>query len=459
MKPLYTPADRTREYQVEDGPPYRSAFRRDYARLLHSPAFRRLQGKTQLFPSVEHDFFRNRLTHSLEVAQVAKSIALRLNHYDRYFQEHPIDTDLVETAALAHDLGHPPFGHNGERALDDCMKDRGGFEGNAQSLRILAKLSKKEPQASPEVGLNLTHRTLAAIVKYDDPIPIRRKINAPIVKGYYDSEKDLVEKIKRSVLGEEKDIDNSVFKTIECQIMDLADDIAYSTYDLEDALKTGFVSPMKMILSTLKHRVYESILNKLKIDHATLIKHVMDVWSEPAFDPKSLMLDIDNVDVHEGRHLALLAAAIYDKTQGIIEDGTARTKLTSHLIDECVEGVDVLVNEDTPALSKVELKRDLLMRVKVLKRVTYGLVIESPRLKTVEYRGYQIVRDVFDALSGEGGDRLLPDDYRERVVDAPDELARCRAICDFIAGMTDRYAIEFYGRLRSESAQTIFKPL
>ena len=199
MKPLYTPADRTREYQLEEGPPHRSAFRRDYARLLHSPAFRRLQGKPQLFPSIEHDFFRNRLTHSLEVAQVAKSIALRLNHCHCYFREkeNQIDTDLVEAAALAHDLGHPPFGHNGERALDDCMKDRGGFEGNAQSLRILSKLSKKEPQRSPEVGLNLTHRTLAAIVKYDKRIPIRRKSNESIVKGFYDSEKDLIQRIKR----------------------------------------------------------------------------------------------------------------------------------------------------------------------------------------------------------------------------------------------------------------------
>ena len=457
MKPLYTPADRTRECQVEDGPPHRSAFRRDYARILHSPAFRRLQGKTQLFPSVEHDFFRNRLTHSLEVAQVAKSIALRLNHYDRYFQEHPIDTDLVETAALAHDLGHPPFGHNGERALDDCMKSQGGFEGNAQSLRILAKLSKKEPPVSPEVGLNLTHRTLAAILKYDKRIPNKRQ-DEKLVKGYYDSEKELVRRIKKSVLGKTGNICGE-FKTVECQIMDIADDIAYSTYDLEDALKTGFVSPMVMILATLKHRVYKPILDKLKIDHVTLISHIVDVWLEPAFDPQSLMLDIDNVDVRKGTHLALLAAAIYDKTRGIMEDGTARTKFTSHLIDECIEGTDVLLNEDLPALSKVELTPDLRMRVEILKHMTYGLVIESPRLKTVEYRGYEIVREIFRALSSERGDQLLPDDYRERVVDAPDELARDRAVCDFIAGMTDRYAIEFYGRLRSESAQTIFKPL
>ena len=131
--PLYTDLDREREVAVEGESAYRCAFRRDYARLLHCPAFRRLQGKTQLFPSVEHDFFRNRLTHSLEVAQIAKSIALRLNHHHSYFVDNPIDLDLVETAALAHDLGHPPFGHDGERALDDCMKKRGGFEGNYRS--------------------------------------------------------------------------------------------------------------------------------------------------------------------------------------------------------------------------------------------------------------------------------------------------------------------------------------
>ena len=118
-----------------------------------------------------------------------------------------------------------------------------------------------------------------------------------------------------------------------------------------------------------------------------------------------------------------------------------------------------MVNDACPALSKVELKPDLLMRVNILKHLTYELVIQSPNLKTIEYRGYEIVREIFEALSGVGGHRLLPDDYRERIEKASDELARDRAICDFIAGMTDRYAIEFYGRLRSESAQTIFKPL
>ena len=458
MKPLYTPSDRTREYQVEDGSQHRSAFRRDYARLLHSPAFRRLQGKTQLFPSVEHDFFRNRLTHSLEVAQVAKSIALRLNHRHSYFQEHNIDADLVETAALAHDLGHPPFGHNGERALDDCMKGRGGFEGNAQSLRVLSKLSKKEQQLSPEVGLNLTHRTLAAILKYDQLIPIERKDDEPLVKGFYHSEAELVRRIKRSVLGEVGKAAGFEFKTVECQIMDIADDIAYSTYDLEDALKAGFVTPIAMVLA-VREDVYQQIARKTEIDRDALFKHMMDIWWEPAFDPRSLGLDLSEIDMQKEEHFVLVLAAIESKTQELINNGAARTQLTSRLIDECVAGTEVVVDDVVPVLSKVELALDLRKRVEVLKHLTHDLVAQSPNLKIVEYRGYDIVRQIFNALSSEGGDRLLPDDYRERVVKASDDLDRCRAVCDFIAGMTDRYAIEFYGRLRSESAQTIFKPL
>ena len=459
MKCLYTPSDRTREYEVEDGPPHRSPFRRDYARLLHSPAFRRLQGKTQLFPSVEHDFFRNRLTHSLEVAQVAKSIALRLNHCDDYFREHNIDTDLVETAALAHDLGHPPFGHNGERALDDCMRDQGGFEGNAQSLRVLSKLSKKEEQQSPEVGLNLTHRTLAAVLKYDQPIPMERKVDEPLVKGFYHSEDELVQRIKRSVLGEGGNAADSEFKTVECQIMDIADDIAYSTYDLEDALKAGFLTPITVVLAIRDDEIYEQIFRKTEIDRDALFKYLMDIWWEPAFDPKSLSLDLNEIDVRKGEHLVLLLAAVESKTRELINDGAARTQLTSRLIDECVAGTEVRVNDVAPALSKVELTPDLRKRVEVLKYLTYNLVAQSPNLKIVEYRGDDIVREIFGALSKEGSDRLFPSDYRERVVKASNCRDRSRAVCDFIAGMTDRYAIEFYGRLRSESAQTIFKPL
>jgi dGTPase len=241
----------------------RSPYRRDWARLIHSPCFRRLQGKTQLFPSDENDFYRNRLTHSLEVGQIASGIAQNFNANRRsFFHKNPIDTDLVYFAGLAHDLGHPPFGHNGERALDKLMARYGGFEGNAQTLRILARLEKKETENYPATavpkpviddvdmrcGLNVTYRSLASVLKYDKAIPQIKEDRRDAdrdrpVKGYYFTEAELVKDIKQHVLGEQL----NEIKTIECGIMDVADDIAYSTYDLEDSLKAGFISPLKIL--------------------------------------------------------------------------------------------------------------------------------------------------------------------------------------------------------------------
>lgn len=211
---LYRPSDFQRALAASEGfsddhaPAWRSPFRRDYARLIHSAAFRRLQGKTQLFAGLESDFFRNRLTHSLEVAQIAKSITLKLNA-DR-FEKSPLDLDLVELAGLAHDLGHPPFGHTGEDVLDELMRKEGGFEGNAQTLRILCRLEKKlvdheqqlghrgpiwydERGRDAAVGLNLCSRSLAAVLKYDQRIPRRRASKAELVKGYYSTEKAVVD--------------------------------------------------------------------------------------------------------------------------------------------------------------------------------------------------------------------------------------------------------------------------
>ena len=265
---FYQAGDYARIVDIPDsGSPeaYRSAFRRDFARIVHAPAFRRLQRKTQLFPGDESDFFRNRLTHSLEVAQIAKSIAIRLNYLmqDKYGSESgSIDCDLVELISLAHDMGHPPFGHTGEFALNKKMHRVGGFEGNAQTLRILSRLEKRqtipqvgEPVAFVEfaedrdlrVGLNLCFRSLAGVLKYDRPIPFVTG-DSTLRKGYYASEATLVDKIKRSVLGKHYTQFDGPLKVIEMQIMDLADDIAYSTYDFEDALKAGFGSPIELIM-------------------------------------------------------------------------------------------------------------------------------------------------------------------------------------------------------------------
>ncbi|MFW6450401.1 MAG: dGTP triphosphohydrolase, partial [Nanoarchaeota archaeon] len=216
---LYNDSELKREIDIEEKEDFRPPFRKDYGRLVHSPAFRRLQGKTQLFPTHESDTFRNRMTHSIEVSQIAKSIAIKLNRNEPFFENQKIKYDLVEMAALAHDLGHPPFGHDGEKELNRLMYYHGGFESNAQVLRILTKLEKKEKYGGlgeeikeierDRKGLNLTYRSIASVLKYDRvlknskmPYPIlKAPANEPkIKKGYYDTEKKVVEKVKKSVL-------------------------------------------------------------------------------------------------------------------------------------------------------------------------------------------------------------------------------------------------------------------
>jgi dGTPase len=291
---LYGKSDFARERAVPDKEhDWRGPFRRDLARLIHSPAFRRLQGKTQLFPSDENDFFRNRLTHSIEVAQIATGIALNLNAKE--LKDNPVDEHLVHLAALAHDIGHPPFGHNGEKVLDNKMQKYGGFEGNAQTLRILARLEKKETVDFPvttvtaepigvdhtdkRLGLNLTYRSLASVMKYDRQLPEteeERKAEAERkrpgfskrpVKGYYNEESDLVGRIKNAVAPGH----TGTFKTLECSIMDLADDIAYSTYDLEDAFKAEFLSPIGMAAATAdeKSEIVAEINEKISEEYRT----------------------------------------------------------------------------------------------------------------------------------------------------------------------------------------------
>ncbi len=459
MRPLYGEGDVVRERPIKPRGSYRSPFRRDYARLLHSPSFRRLQGKTQLFPGAESDFFRNRLTHSLEVAQIAKSISLRLNGQSCHLREDPIDVDLIETAALAHDLGHPPFGHNGERALDECMREDGGFEGNAQTLRILAKLEKKEPHldfgedqeptgVDRRVGLNLTYRTLAAVLKYDKCIPERRP-KAGLVKGYYESERELVERVKERVAGPTRL--ETEFKTVECQIMDLADDIAYSTYDLEDALKAELVSPMSMISALNLQPIMRAVRDKTDLEDDEIVQHVMDIWQG------RLGSAVAQGERRSDGQALEAAAKVYHPFAHLSGDGALRTGLTSELVDEYVEAVEIEYNECCPPLSRITFDEKLRVRVEVVKHLTYALVVNSPNLKTVEYRGSRIVKAIFDALSEPDGDLLLPDDYQAQL--RHNDTSRGRTICDFIAGMTDRYALEFYGRLHSEGAQTIFKPL
>ena len=272
---------------------YRSEYSRDYARVLHSPSFRRLQNKTQLFPGQESDFFRNRLTHSLEVSQIAKSIAIKLKSEN---PDLPIIPEVCEIAGLVHDIGHPPFGHNGEAALDECMRSKGGFEGNAQTLRVITRLEKKElpdviinkDNHDCRIGLNLTARVIASVLKYDKRIPILRDQDSSLVKGYYDSESDIVKKVKACLVEAPSQI-KQPFKTIECAIMDIADDIAYSTYDVEDAFKAEFLTPYDIVAAD--QNILEQVCEKLKKDNipdvtisicrGRLLSAFAEMWQEP----------------------------------------------------------------------------------------------------------------------------------------------------------------------------------
>lgn len=482
-KELYNPEDCDRPITSKKGidvTDSRSEFRKDYSRLIHSPCFRRLQGKTQLFPGAETDFFRNRLTHSLEVAQIATGIASNLNKFDETLNKNQfvIDRDLVEFAAVSHDLGHPPFGHVGEEALDELMRQNGGYEGNAQTFRLLTKIEKRfyrdngngflyNRNGDNRMGLNPTYRSMASILKYDKIIPYKRSKKDETLKAYYSYDSDLIKTIKQKVTGYKNYTPE--FKTIECYIMDIADDIAYSTYDLEDCLKANFLNlldllgaddnMLKEVLSRV-NRNMEKVGFKGNYKIADLRKMIFEIVSDDFF----VDIDIKEVLKHTNGGSKDLVKAIsslgYNTLKAINEDGYMRTKLTSKYVGEFISGIELITDNDIPALWEVRLKKGIREKVEVLKNFVYVYVTVSNRVQVPAYRGIEIVNEIYNTLTKDGGYNLLPSDYKNMYLAIPKkDKYRERIICDFIAGMTDRYAIEFYGRLKSENPETIFKPI
>ena len=459
---LYRAADldRLSGPQAPDPPAWRSPFRRDFARLLHSAAYRRLQGKTQLFAGEESDFFRNRLTHSQEVAQIAGTIALRLNHEVLAERDMALDVDLVQLAGLAHDLGHPPFGHTGEHELDELMKKHGGFEGNAQTLRLLARIEKKlvdpDRQQTPEgtprwytsgkdvgMGLDLCARSLAAILKYDREIPRRREAGAPLVKGYYGTERPVVSAVRKRVGRPPA----GASQTIECQIMDLADDIAYSTYDIEDAFHAGLLTPLDLIGAIPATLEEVATRCSRELGRALTSPDVQEILTRDVFPHFTERPAGDGFPTH--------LRALYQLSRQLANSAFLRGALTSGLVDQAVRAVSVKVNATAPAYSQVVMEPGRRAVVAVLKHLVFVSLIQSPRMKLVAVRGRTIVRTIFEILSGKEGPQLLPGDWLDRHEQAPPNL-KPRVIADFIAGMTDRQAIDFYSRLTSSSFRTMF---
>jgi dGTPase len=460
---MYSHEDFKREVNGSDSQDkdWRHPFSRDYGRIIHSASFRRQQGKTQVFPGRESDFFRNRLTHSLEVAQIAEGIAERLNHeYADKIGGGGISGRLCATAGLVHDIGHPPFGHNGERALDKAMLEFGGFEGNAQTLRILTRLEKKKKYQNPvngdeRAGYNLCHRTIAAVLKYDEEIPVRRS-NPGLVKGYYYAERDIVHAFKSSVLRGKFLPDGISFRTIECSIMDLADDIAYSVYDLEDCLKVGFLTPAGILasdeelLSKVARRVSKS--TKVLVELAEVLEVLVEVFSDIVGEP-----DAAQTDDKDSQLIQFIKA--YRTSLNLGKDGYRRTTLSSQLVHEFITGADLNYDSSMPQLSTVYLPQELHMKVEVLKQYTFESAIHTAAVKMGEFRGFDLIEDIFQALIGDKGDLLMPPDVRGRFAAAEDDGSKARIVCDFIAGMTDRYAMEFWARLNSDGGESMFKPI
>lgn len=487
-KSMYQKGDFLREVQSKVDP-YRSEWERDLSRLKHSTAFRRLSGKTQLLPGRDSDFFRNRLTHSIEVSQIAKSIAHRINIQNGCYEQRDLNNGIpahsfaislpiVEFAGLAHDIGHPPFGHVGELALDKVMgTDAGGFEGNAQTLRILSRLEKKnkahwetfgiENLEDKRVGLMLTYRSLASILKYDCCIPLVNgqrqhpslskyyKPATKLLKGYYLSEKPLVDKIKKAVLGLKKVPTDFAFKTVECSIMDIADDIAYSTYDLEDSIKAGFINMFDLLFLHTERSWIEDIAIEVfgpedKDGQCKVEDHMREMIVGLPYPIGDEPMTSDEA-VYDLTHLS------YRSAKEFVQNGYLRSDFTSNLVKMFIDGVVFEPNIDYPCLSKVSLRKDVYEKVEILKSFTYNSLVKSSRIQMVEYRAEDIIGTMYDVLIKTKG-KLLPMDYKFIWDQSATDEVRKRTVCDFIAGMTDRYALEFYARIKGVEPETIFKP-
>ena len=390
----------------------RTAFARDRARVLHSAALRRLAAKTQVMLAGESDFLRTRLTHSLECAQVGRELGHALG----------CDPDLVETACLAHDLGHPPFGHNGEDALDEVAAPIGGFEGNAQSLRILTRLEAKTfspdngPRPSGPVGLNLTRAALDAASKY----PWQRREGTRKF-GVYADDVDVFTWVRSGA-----PLDRGCF---ESQVMDWADDVAYSVHDLEDALVAGH----------LDIRALDGA------GGAADPEGLLDVAQEyaPDTDPAELGAAVE-------RLLALpFWPAAYD---GSLRDLAALKNLTSQLIGRFCTAAEVATRDRhgpgrlTRYAADLVVPREQRLEVAVLKGVANRWVMQRAGAAPVYSGQRAVVQELVAALRRTAPETLDPV-LRASYDSAADDAARLRVVVDQVASLTDRSVVTWHSRL------------
>lgn len=367
----------------------RDHFERDYARILYSSSFRRLQGKMQLLGVEATLFNRNRLTHSLEVAQIARSIARVLK------LEHPI---VSESCSLAHDIGNPPFGHYGEEILNELSKDYGGFEGNAQTFRILRTLEKKHRNYS---GLNLTLRTLFGVTKY---FTKRESGDKPLTKFLYDDDYDF---LKEKLDGKQV----TVQKSIDAQIMDLADEIAYAAHDLEDALSFGVVS--------LDEMVFEF---KISEDY----KSAFDSFSDIVKKVREEAMECKRLNTSEEYSVVL------------------RKELTSTIVNKLCCDIGVVEKNGGELGYKEHGKL-----AEGLKKLLFKAILRKRDVQLYEKKGEKVIRGLYEVYTGEKYNKdklLLPPELRNL------ECEQGRVVIDYISGMMDSFAIQEYQKYFGESS-------
>lgn len=385
---------------------YRSAFQIDRDRIIHSSAFRRLQNKTQVFLSGEYDFYRTRLTHSIEVAQIGRSICGSLaQQSDLLSEDYFIDADLVECACLAHDLGHPPFGHTGERTLHRLMQPYGGFEGNAQTLRQLTQTLFNEGRD----GMNPSRALLDGVLKYKT-LHIEAA-GAPNHYLYNDQEIWLDFTLGHQAFPAELTPGKArnSFKSIECQIMDWADDTAYSLNDIADGIHAGFIT-----VTRLEQWAETSAQTTAQADHITfLCKAIRE----------------RRVEARLNRHIG-----DYIRAAKLVPESTFLSPMTRR------------------HQYRLDIDPEIKAQSKVNKKISYDLVFRSPQLQQLDYKADFILTRLFQVLEKRyvhGGDslHLMPSTVETEIAKAPSEAVRARLVCDWIASMTDHFAFRTYRRL------------
>ncbi|MFF5155879.1 deoxyguanosinetriphosphate triphosphohydrolase [Streptomyces sp. NPDC000348] len=426
----YDPTSVARWAPEPDKRPGRTAFQRDRARVLHSAALRRLAGKTQVVTPGEHSQVwdaspRTRLTHSLECAQVGRELGAALG----------CDPDLVEAACLSHDLGHPPFGHNGEQALNEFAEDCGGFEGNAQSLRLLTRIEPKRFTPEGSVGLNLTRAVLDAATKYPWPRGAHPTDPASPKFGVYEDDRPVFDWIREGAPGTRT--------CFEAQVMDWSDDVAYSVHDVEDGLHAGHIDPSCLHAEPERRAVF-----------AVAVGRYVPAGTDPAELEEALDRLLDQEWWPHGYDgTAVAQARLKDATSQLIgrfclaAEGATRQAWGYRPGRSGTGGGGGRL---TRYGAELVVPRGIRMECAVLKAVADRYVMQRAEQELLRADQRIVVLELAEALTSRAPDGLDPQ-FRTLFDRAPDDRARKRVIVDQIASLTDASARSLHARLTGQA--------